>query len=400
MKLLFLGEPLDAALTEGLTAQQVEVVNHETADPSVLPPEASFDLIVFAPSKLTEVEKVKELRTRFPQAWIVLLIETGWLGKKNATPTLFNLVEKDEVWLKGHWQANFLFAFQTFLKNFEVRLQRQALETESERLRVQCHELGERVEKLVRQLERDVELAASVHRSLLPKSAPEIPGVEVTVRYLPATGKGGDYYDIFEFGDRKRFGILMADSKTHGMAASLLAVLVKIRLEEMKDRFPDSKSFVEFLNQEIKGVHDKQMASLSLMYGILDRATLTFQYTCAGHLRPILCRLGEVPEITSHANPALGGVDQFSFQENTIRLQPGDQLVFFTDGWEPLLQNKASDQIKNFLKKQAASPAVGTTLPNEMMGVVDSFKETAPLPDDLTLIQFCVQDRLMYLVNK
>ena len=56
----------------------------------------------------------------------------------------------------------------------------------------------------------------------------------------------------------------MADSKTHGMAAALLTVLLKVHLEEMKDRFPDAKSFIQFLAQEIQQLRVKGLAPLAL----------------------------------------------------------------------------------------------------------------------------------------
>lgn len=385
MRLLFLGTELDQATAQGLLAQKVVIDCVKNDDVAKIKSDTPYDLIVYAPSKLTALDNVQSIRDLFPKSWIVLVIETTWLSKKDGAGKIFNCQAKDEVWLKDLWQGTFMFSFQTFLKRCELQLQ--------------SIELSEQVTLLVKQLERDVELAAGIHRTLLPKIAPTIPGVDIAVRYLPAAGKGGDYYDIFEFGDKKRFGILVADSKSHGMAASLLAVLVKVRLEEMKERFPDSKSFVDFLNKEIKGMHEKEMSYLSLLYGIFDRASLTFQFTSAGHLRPILCRMGEVPAITAQANPALGGVDHFTFQETSIRLQPGDTLVFFTDGWEHLLKGKAGDQIREILIRHNTAPTDANALTTELMGIVDSFKAKEALKDDLTLIQLSVQEKLMYVVQ-
>jgi len=391
MRCLFLGTELNKALSQDLFAQKVEIDKKSATDILKIKNESPYDLIVFAPKRIDAVSDLSHLRRHSPEAWIVLVADPTWLKDEVNIQTIFNLTEKNEVWLKDHWPTTFPFFFQTFLRRSAGTPENPARQIEA---------LNEQVATLVQQLERDVELAARIHRILLPKNTPKIPGVEIAVRYLPATGKGGDYYDIFEFGDKKRFGILMADSKSHGMAASLLGVLVKVRLEEMKERFPDSKSFVEFLNKEIKGVSEHDISSLSLFYGIFDRASLTFQYTGAGHLRPMICRLGETPELTSHQNPALGGADPFDFQQVTLRLQPGDQVVLFTDGWDHLFQGQAAEHIRKIVAQHASQPTLSTALTTELMGMVDAFKLKTPLKDDLTVIQFSVQEKAIYLVQK
>ena len=100
-------------------------------------------------------------------------------------------------------------------------------------LRSQVNRLSTRSESLLAQLERDLSMATEVQRTLFPKETPIVPGVSVAAKYLPATGVGGDYYDIFEMGDRRFFGLLLADSKSHGMAAALLSVLLKTSINQM-----------------------------------------------------------------------------------------------------------------------------------------------------------------------
>lgn len=382
MRALFLGIALPDAQTMGAVQG-----SNATLDELAKLPADGVDVVVFHPKKAAELASLPDIRARFPDSHLVLLTPTKWTEKAENIQWLLAQEGVDDLWFKETWEKMFPF--------FISKLANQG---EASRWKQQCDELASEIEKLVKKLERDVELAAGIQRALLPKKTPDIPGIDITVRYCPATGSGGDYYDIFEFGDKKRFGLLVADSKTHGMAASLLAVLVKIRLEEMKERFPSSKSFVDFLNREIQEVHEKEMAHLGMLYGILDRASLTFQFTCAGHLKPILCRMGEITELDTMANPPLGSVDSHSFHENTIRLQPGDHVIFYTDGWDHLLKGNAREQIKAFLIKQATSNQEGHTVQSELMGIVDAHKEKEGIKDDLTFIHFTVQDKVMYLV--
>jgi serine phosphatase RsbU (regulator of sigma subunit) len=219
------------------------------------------------------------------------------------------------------------------------------------------------------------------------------------VKYLPAAGLGGDYYDIFEMGDRKHFGVLIADSKTHGMAAALLSVLLKTRIEEMKDRFPESRAFVEYLNAEIQQMNQKALSQLALLYGIFDRSTLTFRYTSAGHLKPLLWRGGRPEPLPPVSNPPLGGVDRFAFRECAVTLRPGDLLIFHTDGLEGPLTDRhpsAFEKMVEILKDKEPRPDP-LDVQNELMALVDRSIERKPLEDDLTMIHLSIDEKTLYI---
>lgn len=383
MKILFLGVDLDRDFHRLLLGSGVSVETAKRARSAT----GGFDLIAFKPKTISQLADLKALRKNFPAAWIAIVLPGTWLKDAEKMNLLLATKEKDEVWVEEHWEKLFWFSYQ-----------RLGEASSREQLKRMCEDLTRQSEKLVKRLEHDLALAGNLQRSLLPKASPEIPGLSIAVRYLPAAGAGGDYYDIFEFGDKRRFGMIMADAATHGMAATLLSVLIKVRLEEMKDRFPDSKSFVEFLNREIREMHGKDLASLSLFYGILDRASLTFHYTVAGSIRPILFRAQKPVALPIATNPALGGVDHSSFQENILRLQPGDLMLFHTDGLNAPLGGSANDKILELLNHadESTDPA---DIRNEILGLIDRHTEKKALQDDITLIHFTVNERVMYLAK-
>jgi serine phosphatase RsbU (regulator of sigma subunit) len=399
MNLLFVGIKPTSELENTLLSQ--DFVPHFSAKYALgqdLNQTFDLDLIVAFVGKKLNTKGLSRLRNRYPKAWITLVVPSRWLKDSASLGELLRCGAKNEVLPVTIWENALWLSIHSALGHRAQHEQLAKLTTDYISLKKDYNDLTTRSNRLVKQLEHDVELASNIQKSLLPKISPEIPGVSLAIKYLPAAGLGGDYYDIFEFGDRKRFGVLIADAPTHGMAATLLSVLVKIRLEEMKDRFPDSRSFVEFLNHEIQQVSDKEKTSLSLLYGIIDRTSLTFQYTATGHLRPLLWRNGTTPTIPKSGNPALGENTLFNFNEHSIKLEPGDLLIFHTDGLDKPLGGNSSARITSLLKekKLGSDPQ---EFQNEVMALVDAHVERQPLSDDITIIEMAVHHKTLYLAS-
>lgn len=399
MNILLLGLVPSAETESGLLSSGHSVESQKKASRGK--PKLAWDLIAVKAENEAHLKELAALRKANPLSWLCLAVPLSKLNDPAFLNVLLHCTEKDEVWVEEAWERSLSFSLQGVLRLQEMRNEVTALQLDQKSLRQQCEELSRHSKGLVTQFEKDLGLASNIQRSLLPRISPEIPGVSLAVKYLPAAGKGGDYYDIFEFGDKKRFGVLIADSKTHGLAAALLSALLKVRLEEMKDRFPNSQSFVEYLNRELQQIHEREMASLSLLYGILDRASLTFQYTSAGNLKPLLWRSGECVPLSVAGNPPLGGANHFAFRENILSLQPGDLILLHTDGLEAPMGNAPSayDGIIELLKKSNPSPDP-LEVQNELMGIVDRYLENAELKDDVTLIHFAVSENALYLARK
>jgi serine phosphatase RsbU (regulator of sigma subunit) len=356
------------------------------------------DLIVFSPKIPAALKDLKELREKSPTLWVAIVLPQAWLLEPEWQKALLTCTDKNDVWPTEYWEATFWFALQKAGEFRELHARLEEMKKENTLLRTHYDDLTASSERLVAQFERNVGLAGNIQRSLLPKRSPDIPGITLAVKYIPAAGVGGDYYDIFEFGDRKRYGFLLADSKSHGMAATLLSVLLKVRLEEMKDRFPDAKSFMEFLNTEIRNLHEKDLATLSLLYGILDRSSLNFHFCVAGSLQPTVWRAGALVDLgTVPKAPPLGGMDHFAFREQSVRLEPGDLLLLHTDGLTfPLEQ--AGHRLHDLLATKDPSPDP-LELQNEIMGIIDAYRAQDDLPDDITLIHLSVDARALYLAS-
>ena len=401
--MLFIGIKPSSHLRGALLSSGYTITEYSHAEVTgKLQKPASFDVVVLSFTPRKTISLIEDLKTRFPSAWISVVMGRTQLKEPNHYQALLESPHKNDVWLKQSWELTFWFGIQRARNHHALLNQVIERGTEVKRLEELTQKLSDSSGELIEKLEKNVGLASHIQRSLLPRYAPAIPGISLSVKYMPAAGVGGDYYDVFEFGDKKRFGILIADSKTHGMAAALLSVLIKVRIEEVKDRFPDSKSFTAFLNEEIQKFHTKELAPLSLLFGILDRSSLQFDFTSAGSLAPYLWRSGKSVPLSVKHNPPLGSVQQYEFRENTTTLHPGDLLILYTDGFEAPLKEASknnADPISKVLEPMGETPDP-LDVQNELMGIVDAYATKNELKDDLTMLNLAISARALYVARK
>ena len=79
-------------------------------------------------------------------------------------------------------------------------------------------------------MDRDLERAEIIQRSLLPRNPPSVSGFSFSGLYIPGKNVGGDVYDVIRI-DERHIGLVLADSTGHGVSAAMLTVLFKNRLD-------------------------------------------------------------------------------------------------------------------------------------------------------------------------
>jgi len=276
-----------------------------------------------------------------------------------------------------------------------------SLKTTSQKQQNEIVALAKQTDDLLQRFQMDLELATKVHHQLLPPSDIQIPGVSVTSKYLPASGLGGDYFDVFELQDKKHLAVLVADSQTHGMASALLSTLLKIRLDELKEKGPFAQNLMNHLNREIYQIHQSKLPGLDLFFGVLDRSTLTLEYASAGALRPLFWKYPHFSELPCDENPPLGIQPNHDYTTSLTQLRPGDLLFFHTNGLEAIFEEKG-DSFRNelaglFTSGKKMDPLFFQT---ELLAKIDRYQESkSELPDDITLIQLMIDKKALYLTQ-
>jgi serine phosphatase RsbU (regulator of sigma subunit) len=177
-------------------------------------------------------------------------------------------------------------------------------------------------------------IARTLQSSLLPPSLPAIPGVEVEARYRP-TGRGtlvgGDFYDLFEAGP-DNWALVMGDVCGKGTEAAALTGLVRHTVRATAVRSPSPSEVLRAVNDRILREGSDRFCTVT--YARLHRENGAFHVTasCGGHPPPLVVRPGQTVQAADCLGTLLGVVPEPRLSQETIRLDPGDLAVFYTDG--------------------------------------------------------------------
>jgi phosphoserine phosphatase RsbU/P len=186
-------------------------------------------------------------------------------------------------------------------------------------------------------MEKDLDLARNIQRSLLPKTLPEPAGWECVAANLPYQAVGGDLYDLWMArgegeGSSERLHIAVGDISGKGLPASLMMTQLSAFLRATADhRVDDWGHFAERVNRRMNAVRDGNRYT-TLFAGSLNPVNGDLRYVNGGHNPPLLVRAsGEVARLAP-TGPMVGLLPGVSFSEGRAHLDRGDVLVIFTDG--------------------------------------------------------------------
>jgi sigma-B regulation protein RsbU (phosphoserine phosphatase) len=242
-------------------------------------------------------------------------------------------------------------------------------------------------EQLIRQsrIDREIEIAREILRSLTPSAPPNIPGLQIAGRSLTAETVGGDAFDFIGYPDAQ-LGVSISDATGKGLPAALLAlahqamlhalVSVELRLRATLSRISDllaqSVPFGNFV---------------TTFYGIIDVPERRMVYANAGHVPPLVVRSTGAVESLATTAPALGLPRTTPFREGYAMFAAGEGLVLITDGVTDV--GPSPDE---FLDVAGVSATVQQLWRYEAGAICDGLldevvrRAAGPLPDDATVV--------------
>lgn len=236
-------------------------------------------------------------------------------------------------------------------------------------------------------LEKELELATEVQRSLLPKNLPHFPHYHFAAFLEPARQVGGDFYDVIEL-DAEHVGILIADVADKGFHAALFMAVTRTMFWQAAQLSKSPSQVALAVHNGLFQVTSQDDIFLTAFYGVLHRPSGRLTYVRAAHDRPLLYRPKEGIEALTGDGRFLGILPELTLEEQTIQLQAGDRLVLFSDGL-PDASNVFEEQYGNNRLWQAVQKS-GHLPAKEMVASivhdVTGFKQDAPAFDDLTLL--------------
>ncbi|MBL8020807.1 MAG: SpoIIE family protein phosphatase [Leptospirales bacterium] len=177
-------------------------------------------------------------------------------------------------------------------------------------------------------IEREMDLARSIQKRILPQSTPEIAGANIGVKYLPLGAVGGDFYDFIKL-DADRFGVFVADVTGHGVSAAMDSSTVKMAFLNEAEAASRPEELLANMNRFLRDFLDFRFVSAA--YAYINLKTMEMVFAAAGHPPILLVRDKKCTMLESEGS-LLGMVSGAVFQNKRIELRPGDRLIFYTDG--------------------------------------------------------------------
>jgi len=235
------------------------------------------------------------------------------------------------------------------------------------------------------QLEKDIAMAREVQLRLLPPEAPSHPHAEMAVRFLPARSIGGDLYDFIDYGPN-RSAIVLGDVSGKAAPAALFAALVSGIMRSAALQNPDPAQMLAHLNDALQ---ERKLESqyVTLLFALWNDENQTLQVANSGAVQPVFCRAGQPVTVKAEGFP-LGMFPNVTYEELSVATQPGDVIVFVSDGILDA-ENEAEemygeDRLSSLLCASRDLPA--QEIADEILADVGRFQGAKDRFDDETII--------------
>lgn len=198
-------------------------------------------------------------------------------------------------------------------------------------LELTAHRVGLSVDN-VRLYEREHRLAEALQRAMLPEQA-EVEGLDVWTYYAPNSANvqvGGDWYDVLQI-TPDVVGVVIGDVVGHDVEAAATMGQLRSVVRSYGFDVTVPGPVLERVDQLVAGLRTPRSAAL--VFSTLTRADgrWVLAYCRAGHLPMLLVRQGHARPLADAAGP-LVGFGGGARSTATVELEPGDSLVYFTDG--------------------------------------------------------------------
>ncbi len=241
-------------------------------------------------------------------------------------------------------------------------------------------------EQALTRIEQELDTARTIQEKLLPKAPPTVEGYELAGRSEPARQVGGDYFDYFSR-DGDGTVICLADVSGKGISAALLMANMQAAIRSLSLSDASLTARLEHANQLLYNSTDSDKF-VTMFYSVLDPATGDLRFSNAGHNPPLLISAdGSVRELCD-GGPVLGILPAFSYQQGNAKLERGDLLLIYSDGFSEAANLKfeefGDDRLRDLAVANRDKPA--ERLIELITSEVKAFCGDAPQSDDMTIV--------------
>jgi len=250
--------------------------------------------------------------------------------------------------------------------------------------------LYEQVARDESRMERDLNAARRIQGALLPKlPGPEF-GLDIAARVVSSRELSGDLYDFLRYGPQD-LGIVLGDVSGKGSAAALYGAVAIGTLRSLGSQKPRPANMLRALNGFL-GERLIEGRFMTLCFATWNRRKRRLRVANAGQEQPFLYHAGACERIPLAGFP-LGIFEEATYDEQSFLLDPGDIVVFYSDGIVDA-QSRAGNffgykRIAEIVRENVALSAGG--IADRILEEADAFSGGQHPSDDRTLVVLKVQ---------
>ncbi|NIM65365.1 MAG: SpoIIE family protein phosphatase [Candidatus Latescibacteria bacterium] len=250
---------------------------------------------------------------------------------------------------------------------------------------IESARLYEEEEKL-RFMQEELKVASRIQEDLLPKESPKITGYEAAGKSIPARMVGGDYFDFIRIDDNS-WAFALGDVSGKGLPASLLMANLGATLRAQAMLSDSPRECLHRSNRLL--FHCTNVETFAtVFYGMLDTKEHQFRFSSAGHEIPFLFSKEPEPNRPRVNGLALGILEEFPFEEDSVHIDEGDLLLIYSDGvvdaenasGEHFGEEKLKEVIEKHLNESPSK------LIEQIIAAVESHAGGVQQIDDVTMV--------------
>ena len=231
-------------------------------------------------------------------------------------------------------------------------------------------------------MEQEMRIAAEIQQALLPKASRTGSYFRAAAASLPCRSIGGDFYDYVEMGNGA-LGFALGDVAGKGPPAALLSAMMQGIFAAQAATNDEPSQTITRVNLALcrRGIESR---FVTLMYGVLD-AEGQMVYCNAGHNPPLVISSTGVRRL-ERGGPIVGLFETATYEEERLRLSPGDWLIIFSDGISEAMSASGEEYgesriIDCIQRNKTLDPP---RLLDALFADVREFAHGAPQSDDIT----------------
>ena len=232
-------------------------------------------------------------------------------------------------------------------------------------------------------IEQELRTAQEIQHTFLPKEVPALPGWQLNPYYQSAREVGGDFYDFFPFADG-RLGIVIGDVTDKGVPAALVMTATRTMLRTAAQEKSSPAEVLARVNDLLFSDIPPNMF-VTCFYALLNPQSGRIRFANAGHEPPFRQTAGGAAELWATGMP-LGMMPDTSYEEYETVIEPGESLIFYSDGLVEAHDSRREmfgfARLKALLEEQSDVSLIDTLLDELLRFTGDGWEQE----DDVTLV--------------